>query len=1141
MRPSTPSALRAIHNGRFPKACHSVSNRHFTRTKPSFLTTLKRAKQQDGPTQGPETAWSQAVEEPANLPRLGNNSKEAEGRINFSEGGPNTPVKPVDKSSYGSAMNRAYRNVKKPKDIPTLQIPQWFLDANVILREAMPAKVNGQYFHPEKPETSTLKQESPSATSATGSRLDEEVSTAELNPEKSQISLPEEPSASLTPAADQNVEKEEPVADTHSEKLGMSSTEQSSVPMILQSENSIENFQKLQEIKLEELQKLEELKEDIQKGYLKKIRAVLPKETQETMETHRMDSDIIRPYQVDDRIMLEIASLVSAGLRVSPAQYTNDWTSSKSDLVLFCPVNGGSFFLDELVINLATVNGTDLVRIDPQDIAEIGGNYLEERRDTHTRSLSSLGYDAYRQSSDQAAMRESQETEDSEEHNEQEDDTGLDFGRSRSSPRAFHTSVISLPFRGPHHLGRLIQSAMDGSPSSGPNSASHARGRTQTANAISALRMEQFIETILDANHLKRAAKDANKDVESPQEATTETKEISTDSGSGYTPSSDKRTDSLIVMVRDYPEINSTYAGGKILEKLHEVVRRRRKDGQRILVIGASASQELISNLSKTSLHQIESEPDDGPTRTIIVPCSYGPLRNSHQRRMGLINLRNIQDMLHRLAPSSLQIDLMSESALDPGQLVPLPFKTSLLEYEKTLSLLGQHIWPLDSVHFAATVTLGLFQDQEQLTAKHVFLALSARSASDDAKYEWLDRQRERAKEQEKISSILSSKPRHFPLSSEAAERRMSKLRKICNSHETRLLSGVVDAGAIRTAFADIQAPPETIEALKTITSLSLVRPDAFTYGVLATDQIPGLLLYGPPGTGKTLLVKAVAKESGATVLEVSGSDIYDMYVGEGEKNVKAIFSLAKKLTPCIVFIDEADAILGSRGGSSPRTSHRELINQFLREWDGMNDHSAFIMVATNRPYDLDEACLRRLPRRLLVDLPTERDREAILRIHLKDEALDPTVSLPALASQTPFYSGSDLKNVAVAAALSCVREEVQQAATEPNLSFVSKGTDQAAAAATPSSETILSLQHHLYPKSAYPEKRTLLPQHFTRALEEISASISEDMGSLNAIRKFDDKYGDRRGRRKGLQGYGFNTVKEGTKDRSDAARVRNR
>lgn len=251
------------------------------------------------------------------------------------------------------------------------------------------------------------------------------------------------------------------------------------------------------------------------------------------------------------------------------------------------------------------------------------------------------------------------------------------------------------------------------------------------------------------------------------------------------------------------------------------------------------------------------------------------------------------------------------------------------------------------------------------------------------------------------------------------------------------------------------------------------------------------------------------------------------MYVGEGEKNVKAIFSLAKKLTPCIVFIDEADAILGSRGGSSHRTTHRELINQFLREWDGMNELSAFIMVATNRPFDLDEACLRRLPRRLLVDLPTETDREAILRIHLKDENLDSSVSISTIASQTPFYSGSDLKNLAVAAALACVREEFEQAT----------------AAATSPATLSPSLPGIKTPKKSYeyPKKRTLSSRHFTRGMEEISASISEDMGSLNAIRKFDEKYGDRRGRRKRLGGYGFDTIKEGEKNRSDAARVRNR
>lgn len=224
------------------------------------------------------------------------------------------------------------------------------------------------------------------------------------------------------------------------------------------------------------------------------------------------------------------------------------------------------------------------------------------------------------------------------------------------------------------------------------------------------------------------------------------------------------------------------------------------------------------------------------------------------------------------------------------------------------------------------------------------------------------------------------------------------------------------------------------------------------------------------------------------------------MYVGEGEKNVKAIFSLARKLSPCVVFIDEADAIFGSRHSHSARTTHREIINQFLKEWADMNS-TAFIMVATNRPFDLDDAVLRRLPRRILVDLPTMEDRHEILKIHLASEALGPSVSLESIAKQTTLFSGSDLKNLCVSAALSCVKEENAMAA-----SAKAKGEP-----------------------FKFPEKRTLEERHFTKAMEEITASISDDMSSLTAIRKFDEKYGEKSGKKKKRANWGF-----GAGDQSD-------
>lgn len=174
-----------------------------------------------------------------------------------------------------------------------------------------------------------------------------------------------------------------------------------------------------------------------------------------------------------------------------------------------------------------------------------------------------------------------------------------------------------------------------------------------------------------------------------------------------------------------------------------------------------------------------------------------------------------------------------------------------------------------------------------------------------------------------------------------------------------------------------------------------------------------------------------------------------------------------------------------------------------------MAGNDAFIMIATNRPFDIDEAILRRLPRRLLVDLPVEEDRKAILDIHLKGEELEESVSLEKIAKNTPFYSGSDLKNVSVAAALACVREEIANAVKAANAAGISKADQR------------------IKGKLVFPAKRILAERHFDTALQEISASISEDMQSLKNIRKFDEKYGDRKGRAKKKAGMGFGRERE--------------
>ena len=627
----------------------------------------------------------------------------------------------------------------------------------------------------------------------------------------------------------------------------------------------------------------------------------------------------------------------------------------------------------------------------------------------------------------------------------------------------------------------------------------------RTAYTTSELcRMHPFIwrsqTAWLTASHLHRLER--VNDEETPHKLVLETEDYDSDSNAAR-----QAERKIIVHVRDLRDICNSRLGESIVKRLVKIVQKRRRNGERIMIVGTTA-QDVPGPFRLPGDHS-----DDFPFRTLSVPPLFS-LKSPHDRqafkssspslprdaldrpayqRILEINLRHLQTMLRRISPKS-NVDLYSSRA------------------HKQLNLNGMHflserVLSLDEIQRLSLTAIGFSQsyaEADELCPLHVVLAALVIARNDHVMLHY-----PAFKERKEEVTVKAQNADHQGKrsSEDTSQARMDNLRKNCNPHETRLLSGVVDPHKINTRFVDVHAPVETIDALKTLTSLSLLRPDAFKYGVLANDRLPGLLLYGPPGTGKTLLAKAVAKESRATVLEVSGAQIYEKYVGEGEKMVRAVFSLAKKLSPCVVFIDEADSMFGSRSNQGNRNTHREIINQFLREWDGMDDHGVFMMVATNRPFDLDDAVLRRLPRRLLIDLPVTNDRESILGIHLRNENLDPSVSLSELAEQTPLYSGSDLKNLSVAAALACVREENELAELRKE-------------------DTEFKL----------PEQRILTSQHFEKALTEISASISEDMSTLAAIRKFDEQYGDRKGRRKKTS-YGFGAL-DAVVDES-AARVR--
>ncbi|GAO14887.1 hypothetical protein UVI_02007260 [Ustilaginoidea virens] len=564
--------------------------------------------------------------------------------------------------------------------------------------------------------------------------------------------------------------------------------------------------------------------------------------------------------------------------------------------------------------------------------------------------------------------------------------------------------------------------------------------------------------------------------------------EIKAPSGAGRRP--------VLLHLHDIVEMSMTLEGSILIGRLRALVDSAWQQGMRIAIIGTSSSENPSDEFQDTT-SQLAAF-DWVITRHLEInqktEAEMKPLQNVFNLQKADYfseNIRNINRMIRALTP-----DLLSPPVLDfASDFV----KSYLRSGNHMYSILWDSILPIPEVYSLARA----FKDFEETEEGTGPTGILERCAMGPLRQKHGQRFLDEEQGNQFAETIERGKSHEEP-------RIESRVTMKLNEYEKKISSGQINRENLRTTFADVYAPPDTISALKLLTSLALVRPDAFTYGVLAQDRIPGCLLYGPPGTGKTMLAKAVAKESGANMLEISGATINDKWVGESEKLIRAVFTLAKRLEPCVVFIDEADSLLANRTLFSNRASHREHITQFLKEWDGLEETKAFIMVATNRPFDLDDAVLRRLPRKILVDLPLKEDRVAILRLLLRGESLDESVSLEELARRTPYYSGSDLKSMCVAAAMAAVEEENEAA------------------------------KKHQGPAAyRYPERRILHGSHFESALHQIPASISEDMTSLKQIRKFDEEYGNGRKGSRAKSSMGFSVLGNKAYADSNEARIR--
>jgi len=228
----------------------------------------------------------------------------------------------------------------------------------------------------------------------------------------------------------------------------------------------------------------------------------------------------------------------------------------------------------------------------------------------------------------------------------------------------------------------------------------------------------------------------------------------------------------------------------------------------------------------------------------------------------------------------------------------------------------------------------------------------------------------------------------------------------------------------VNVTFGDVANYDEVKEELQEVIQF-LQKPDKFTE--LGAEVPKGVLMVGPPGTGKTLMAKAVAGEAGVPFYFISGSDFVEMFVGVGASRVRDLFEKGKKNSPCIIFIDELDAVGRQRGAGlgGGHDEREQTLNQLLVEMDGFEPNEGIIlMAATNRPDVLDPALLRpgRFDRQVMVDKPDRLGRQKILEIHVKNKPLDDDIDLEILARRTPGFTGADMENLANEAAILAAR-----------------------------------------------------------------------------------------------------------------------
>ena len=563
-------------------------------------------------------------------------------------------------------------------------------------------------------------------------------------------------------------------------------------------------------------------------------------------------------YLLEENVWREIVATLRAGLTSPKRLSSHSLAVMKSHCILHSPIGGSVYQLDAIVNKVAQDVGADVIRIDPLDLEELLGESVGDSllgwytllfdplRDSKASigtsspissfSIRSLGYDIFapKENKDGEEPAEGEEEEDYEEEAEPQEtiipaqQVALNWAQWIQLLGSGKIPVFASPLFS-------VTAPPD------PEQASE-----QSIERANEQKIWGILESVLSANQIKRTKGHPISDTES-SEASKE-KEA---------PPNQK----TIIHVRDFRELEQNNSGQAILRIFYEVILKRRSNGENLVVIGTSSAEEGVENyLTKSGILTAQLQSGSSFERTIIVPAHpLNPVyRDDRMARCREINMRHLGDLLRRKSGENGQSVTMEH--------LPVGLKVEN-EFETAVPSASTSIWNFEHVHRLCTFILGELNGRTLVTRHDIKQAIEVLDRSDAAKVEWAvatdraeqelaDMMNEIEQDEAERVAALEGKPL----------RKKPKIPKNCTAHEKKLLAGVVDPTEIHTGFSSVRAPEETIEALKTLTSLSLIRPEAFKYGVLATDRIPGVLLYGPPGTGKTLLARAVAKESGATV-----------------------------------------------------------------------------------------------------------------------------------------------------------------------------------------------------------------------------------------------------------------------------------